>query len=52
MVSCVAPWGADYLLVLKANHSKAFLVVKECCERHCFASKPPACKRCALGPGC
>jgi predicted transposase YbfD/YdcC len=29
--------GADYLLVLKANHSKAFLAVKECCERHCFA---------------
>src|SRR3954462_6171204 len=28
---------ADYLLVLKANHSKAFLAVKECCERHCFA---------------
>jgi len=27
----------DYLLVLKANHSKAFLAVKECCERHCFA---------------
>jgi predicted transposase YbfD/YdcC len=23
--------------VLKANHSKAFLAVKECCERHCFA---------------
>ena len=29
--------GADYLLGLKANHSKAFLAVKECCERHCFA---------------
>jgi hypothetical protein len=29
--------GADYLLVLKANHSKAFLVVRECCEQHCFA---------------
>src|SRR3954449_11219109 len=29
--------GADYLLVLKANHSKAFLAVQECCERHCFA---------------
>jgi predicted transposase YbfD/YdcC len=29
--------GADYLLVLKANHSKAFLAVKECCEQHCFA---------------
>jgi predicted transposase YbfD/YdcC len=29
--------GADYLLVLKANHSKAFRVVKECCEQHCFA---------------
>src|SRR4051812_23701566 len=29
--------GADYLLVLKANHGKAFLAVKECCERHCFA---------------
>src|SRR3954452_9783487 len=29
--------GADYLLVLKANHSKAFLAVKECCERHWFA---------------
>jgi hypothetical protein len=29
--------GADYLLVLKANHSKAFRAVKECCERHCFA---------------
>ncbi len=28
--------GADYLLVLKANHSKAFVAVKECCERHCF----------------
>ena len=26
-----------YLLVLKANHSKAFLAVQECCERHCFA---------------
>src|SRR4051812_4624726 len=29
--------GADYLLVLKANHSKAFRAVKECCEQHCFA---------------
>ena len=29
--------GADYLLVLKANHNKAFLAVKECCEQHCFA---------------
>src|ERR671920_488044 len=29
--------GADYLLVLKANHSKAFLAVKECCGQHCFA---------------
>src|SRR3954464_6484019 len=29
--------GADYLLVLKANHSKAFRVVKECGEQHCFA---------------
>jgi hypothetical protein len=29
--------GADYLLVLKANHGKAFLAVKECCERYCFA---------------
>jgi predicted transposase YbfD/YdcC len=29
--------GADYLLVLKANHSKAFVAVKECCEQHCFA---------------
>jgi predicted transposase YbfD/YdcC len=29
--------GADYLLGLKANHSKAFLAVKECCEQHCFA---------------
>ena len=28
---------ADYLLVLKANHGKAFLAVQECCERHCFA---------------
>jgi predicted transposase YbfD/YdcC len=28
---------ADYLLVLKANHSKTFRAVKECCERHCFA---------------
>ena len=28
--------GADYLLGLKANHGKAFLAVKECCERHCF----------------
>ena len=23
--------------MLKANHSKAFLAVQECCERHCFA---------------
>ena len=23
--------------MLKANHSKAFLAVKECCEQHCFA---------------
>ena len=29
--------GADYLLVIKANHSKAFLAVKESCEQHCFA---------------
>jgi len=29
--------GADYLLVLKANHSKAFVAVTECCEQHCFA---------------
>ena len=29
--------GADYLLGLKASHSKAFLAVKECCEQHCFA---------------
>ena len=29
--------GVDYLLGLKANHGKAFLAVKECCERHCFA---------------
>ena len=29
--------GADYLLVLKANHGKAFLAVQECCEQHCFA---------------
>jgi hypothetical protein len=28
---------ADYRLVLKANHGKAFLAVKECCEQHCFA---------------
>jgi hypothetical protein len=28
---------ADYLLGLKANHGKAFLVVKECCDQHCFA---------------
>jgi predicted transposase YbfD/YdcC len=28
---------ADYLLVLKANHGKAFLAVKECCDQHCFA---------------
>jgi predicted transposase YbfD/YdcC len=28
---------ADYLLVLKANQSKAFLATKECCEQHCFA---------------
>jgi predicted transposase YbfD/YdcC len=29
--------GADYLLLLKANHSRAFLAVRECCEQHCFA---------------
>src|SRR4051812_17588879 len=34
--------GADYRLVLKANHSKAFQAVKECCERHCFAHGAPA----------
>jgi predicted transposase YbfD/YdcC len=36
--------GADYLLVLKANHGKAFTTVQESCEPHCFAvgamSKP------------
>jgi predicted transposase YbfD/YdcC len=32
---------ADYLLVLKANHGKAFLAVKECCEQHCFARGAP-----------
>jgi predicted transposase YbfD/YdcC len=29
--------GADYLLVLKANHGTAFTAVQEACERHCFA---------------
>jgi predicted transposase YbfD/YdcC len=36
--------GADYLLVLKANHGKAFTAVQASCEPHCFAvgatSKP------------
>src|SRR3954471_1327988 len=30
--------GADYLLVLKANHGKAFTAVQEHCNQHCFAS--------------
>ena len=34
--------GADHLLGLKANHSKAFLAVQECCERHCFARSATA----------
>jgi predicted transposase YbfD/YdcC len=29
--------GADYLLVLKANHGKAFTAVREHCDQHCFA---------------
>src|ERR687889_476156 len=29
--------GADYLLVLKANHGTAFTAVQEYCEQHCFA---------------
>jgi len=36
--------GADYLLVLKGNHGRAFTAVQEYCEQHCFAvgamSKP------------
>jgi hypothetical protein len=45
--SIMTPWVArrrsppgswsDYLLVLKANHGKAFLAIEQCCERHCFA---------------
>jgi predicted transposase YbfD/YdcC len=37
----IAAWildrGADYLLVLKANHGKAFTAVQEHCDQHCFA---------------
>lgn len=29
--------GADYLLVLKANHDTAFTAVQEHCDQHCFA---------------
>jgi predicted transposase YbfD/YdcC len=29
--------GADYLLVLKANHGTAFAAVQEYCEQQCFA---------------
>jgi predicted transposase YbfD/YdcC len=29
--------GADYLLVLKANHGNAFTAVQASCEQHCFA---------------
>jgi hypothetical protein len=29
--------GADYLLVLKANHGTAFTAVQEHCDQHCFA---------------
>lgn len=28
--------GADYLLVLKANHRNAFHAVREACKQHCF----------------
>jgi predicted transposase YbfD/YdcC len=33
--------GADYLLVLKANHGNAFTAVQEYCKQHCFAVGAP-----------
>ena len=37
IASRILEQGADYLLVLKANHGTAFTAVQEYCERHCFA---------------
>ena len=39
--------GADYLLVLKANHSKAFLAVKECSSGTVLPATPRA-SRCSM----
>jgi hypothetical protein len=36
-ITAILERGADYLLVLKANHGEAFTAVQEHCDQHCFA---------------